>query len=111
MNESKITVKEMKLVAIATHTAQWAGMAPSVAGGWIMNCEVGEMAMDRLLSTDEKLACVPDWHDGRPIAPKMALAVLCEAVERTSRREWSRHSVGSDLAILRGWIDKVNLLA
>lgn len=103
--------KNMKLVAIPTTTAQWAGMAPAVAGGWIMNCEVGERAMDRLLATEEKLACVPDWYDGRPIAPKKALAALSEAVERTSRRVWSRHSVSSDLAALRGWIDHVNLLS
>jgi hypothetical protein len=105
--------KNMKLVAIPTSTAQWAGMAPAVAGGWIMNCSVGDMAMDRLLATDEKLACVPDGqsYEGREIGLEKVTAALSEAVERTSRRVWSRHSVGSDLAALRGWIDRVKLLS
>lgn len=79
-----------------------------------MNCEVGEMAMDRLLASDEKLACVPDgqsYYEGREIGLEKVTAALNEAIERTSRRVWSRHSVGSDLAALRGWIDRVKLLS
>jgi len=104
---------ELKLVAIPTTTAQWAGMAPAVAGGWIMNCEVGEMAMDRLLSTDEKLACVRDGqsYGGREIESAKVMVALNEAIGRTSRRRWKRDAITHDLTVLRGWIERVKLIA
>ena len=100
---------KLTLMAITTQEAQWAGMAPKMAGGWVMNCEVGEMAMDRLLATDEKLALVPDWYAGREIDPVKALAALKEAIERTERRQWKRERITQDLATLRGWIASVEL--
>lgn len=100
---------KLTLMAITTQEAQWAGMAPRMAGGWVMNCEVGEMAMDRLLAVDEKLALAPDWYAGRKIDPAKVKAALNEAIKRTERRQWCRHSITQDLATLRGWIESVKL--
>ena len=108
------TIKQgLVLVAITKATTQWAGMAPAVAGGWIMACPVGDCAMARLLADGELLAAVPAGHGygGREIDPAKAECALREELARTETRAWGRHNRASDAATLRIWIDRVRAVA
>ena len=56
---------DMKLVRLTKKQAEWAAMAPSVAGGWVATMQVCEA--DPLYPTG-KIALVPArWTDGDPV--------------------------------------------
>lgn len=55
----------MKLVRLTRKQAEWAGMAPAVAGGWVATQQVCEA--DPLYPTGS-IALVPEsWVDGTPV--------------------------------------------
>lgn len=55
----------MKLVRLTRSQAEWAGMAPSVAGGWVATMQVCEA--EPLYPTGH-IALVPEsWEDGTPV--------------------------------------------
>lgn len=104
----------MKIVAITTENAQWAGMAPAAAGGWVMTCPVAGMAVENgnVTGIYEKLAAVPDsWSGGRPVDAANVVTVLEQAADRTERRLWKPESKAQDAATLRQWISRVQAAA
>lgn len=103
----------MKLIAMSTQDAQWAGMAPAVAGGWVMTEPVACLALDiaGVLRMGERLAWVSDTLpvDGRAVESVDVVSALGSALERTERRVWGLTRRESDAEALRTWIERVEI--
>ena len=113
-NKLQTTIARLRLVLITRRSAEWLGMAPAVAGGWVFAggewCN-GCRTIDRLLGRGSlHLAALPDGVetlDGYECDVTIGNALAKEL--RAEADRWTRYPEHAEAARL--WADRIEAAA